>query len=77
MASLWTLFTKGYAEYEMEKLQDTFKPSKQKLLDISFKQGLYSCDNEEIYQLHEFAKDVGNTEQERLLLDEMKRRGMA
>lgn len=73
MASIWTIFTKGYAEYEMEKAAE---PYKKYVLEQVFKEGFYSRGNNEIQEAYEYAKDVGDSEKRKLLYDELKRRGL-
>lgn len=73
MASLWTLFTKGYAEYEIEKRME---PAQKMFLDTIFRTGFSSCSDEDILQGYECAGNVGDSEKKKLLYEEMKRRGL-
>lgn len=77
MASLWTLFTKGYAEYETEKL---LEPTKKSYIDFMLlmqrKNLLNDCEDWELQQVYEYAIDVGDRKAKEIFGSELKARGL-
>lgn len=83
MASIWTLFTKGWDAYEEEKTQeelgikDSLERIKKTQVDIVFtiwNKGM-TPDDEAIQEAHKCAKEIGDPREKRLY-DELKERGV-
>lgn len=83
MASIWTLFTKGWDAYEEEKTQeelgikDSLERMKKNQVDIVFtiwNKGM-TPDDEAIQEAHKCAKEIGDP-REKQLYDELKERGV-
>lgn len=83
MASIWTLFTKGWDAYEEEKTQeelgikDSLERMKKYQVDIVFtiwNKGM-TPDDEAIQEAHKCAKEIGDPREKRLY-DELKERGV-
>lgn len=83
MASIWTLFTKGWDAYEEEKTQeelgikDSLERMKKNQVDIVFtiwNKGM-TPDDEAIQEAHKCAKEIGDPREKRLY-DELKERGV-
>ncbi|HIY43552.1 MAG TPA: hypothetical protein IAA23_00755 [Candidatus Helicobacter avistercoris] len=83
MASIWTLFTKGWDAYEEEKTQEEFgiKDSLERMKKIQvdmvftiWNKGM-TPDDEAIQEAHKCAKEIGDPREKRLY-DELKERGV-
>lgn len=83
MASIWTLFTKGWDAYEEEKTQeelgikDSLERMKKNQVDLVFTiwdKGI-TPDDEAIQEAHKCAKEIGDPREKRLY-DELKERGV-
>lgn len=77
MASIWTILTKGYAEYETEK---RLEPTKKSYVDFMLKMHkqnvLQDCEDWEVQQAYEYATDVSNYRAKEIFASELKARGL-
>lgn len=77
MASFWTLFTKGYAEYEMEKsIESVKKTYVDFMLSMYKKDILKDCEDWEIQQACEYATDINNSHARNVFHTELANRGL-
>ncbi|RDU71840.1 hypothetical protein [Helicobacter brantae] len=77
MASLWTLITEGYAEYEMKKSIESVKKTYIDFMLSMHKRGfLKDCENWEIQQAYEYATDIDNSYAKRAFYTELESRGL-